>query len=809
MKSVIFAVALCAFVSIVSSQLISAAFSLLSGSTSAAPTPFYYPSTYGGYDPNSTPGWRVGHKIIVYKGLIYTFHGNPGFRADVWTFNPSDKAWSWIAGVSNNGNNENPSWGVLGVMSPTNHPGYRNQFASDLDLTRDQYVLYGGRTTRSGQHSSLWIFDLSRFMWTWKSGSKLNLEPPNYNVQGISTNFTTPGGRNGSPAFINESTGEFILFGGSNDTVAYGDLWSFDLVSARWTWISGSSIPDDGGSITSQGNWSSLHNPSARTNALFVRNPTTNVVYMFGGLALAESTWLNDMWALKWETREWAWVSGTLQTNRTPMTGTKGVPSALNYPGGLYSYSASFHKASGLILIYGGSAIDKSVLSGRSNDLWAYNSTSNEWTWVFGSVTRNTAGVYDVGGVKPPSAFLHSMAVDQQNGNIYVFGGEGYVNIAFPNSRVNLDHVWLISLTYFGKSDPSSAYTKIVQANDTLLTTSSQKHDATENNLRSASGIISFALSLTPAVRYIAVGAIGTSILAILIVFTRCLRTRWALKANTSVMSKDRQETEDQPTASSISFNTSMTSSNEQTTVASTTMGLYLPGGLQVQAARSYRCEKVIAQGGCADIWLATAFDAGLLAYGSTVVVKIPNSKLENERDLDLFNQEIALMNAFKNEPNIVKLLGYSDNPHATILKYYPRGSLAKWISSHFRTLKQTFEFTKGISAGLSALHKNGVAHCDLKPDNILVDEGPLLKAVISDFGIARIVTDKLLTVTAYRVQLINGASVAYASPEALKELRNVTKTKQPTVNEAMSRDTYALGLIIGAMLNGYPAWNQ
>ncbi|KAK3830960.1 MAG: kinase-like domain-containing protein [Linnemannia elongata] len=42
--------------------------------------------------------------------------------------------------------------------------------------------------------------------------------------------------------------------------------------------------------------------------------------------------------------------------------------------------------------------------------------------------------------------------------------------------------------------------------------------------------------------------------------------------------------------------------------------------------------------------------------------------------------------------------------------------------------------FSKQPVAGLSHIHEVGIRHCDLKPENVLVDKGMQLK--ITDFGI-------------------------------------------------------------------------
>lgn len=52
------------------------------------------------------------------------------------------------------------------------------------------------------------------------------------------------------------------------------------------------------------------------------------------------------------------------------------------------------------------------------------------------------------------------------------------------------------------------------------------------------------------------------------------------------------------------------------------------------------------------------------------------------------------------------------------------------------------------ILDSLSHLHAKGVAHCDLKPENFLVEKKPFFKVVITDFGLSKVVTNNTLLKT-------------------------------------------------------------
>ena len=64
-----------------------------------------------------------------------------------------------------------------------------------------------------------------------------------------------------------------------------------------------------------------------------------------------------------------------------------------------------------------------------------YNISSTEWTWVSGSNTINTAGVYGSKGVPsvnnyPGGRWLQSMVYHQPTDCLYVFQGQGLATTA-------------------------------------------------------------------------------------------------------------------------------------------------------------------------------------------------------------------------------------------------------------------------------------------------------------------------------------------------------------------------------------------
>jgi LRR receptor-like serine/threonine-protein kinase FLS2 len=77
----------------------------------------------------------------------------------------------------------------------------------------------------------------------------------------------------------------------------------------------------------------------------------------------------------------------------------------------------------------------------------------------------------------------------------------------------------------------------------------------------------------------------------------------------------------------------------------------------------------------------------------------------------------------------------------AFVLKYMPNGNLEKWLypQDHCLSILQRLNIMINVASVLEYLHYGysiPIVHCDLKPNNILLDED--LVAYVADFGIAK-----------------------------------------------------------------------
>lgn len=137
---------------------------------------------------------------------------------------------------------------------------------------------------------------------------------------------------------------------------------------------------------------------------------------------------------------EWAWQVGGTSGNGCLMTsgqvgtyGTLGVPAAGNSPGSR-APAAHWTDEHRNLWLFGGLTPTGYIDCAYGNDLWMYNPATKEWAWMSGSNVNlsnsSQTGVYGALGQfasgNIPGGRQGSVGWTDQNGNLWLFGGDGY-----------------------------------------------------------------------------------------------------------------------------------------------------------------------------------------------------------------------------------------------------------------------------------------------------------------------------------------------------------------------------------------------
>lgn len=406
---------------------------------------------------SNIPGSRCNSVSWVdQSGNLWLFGGQgtattsaTGYLNDLWKYDLSSNMWTWIAGTSTI--QSQGVYGTIGVPSSTNYPGARQNANGWVDNSGNLW-LFGGQGFASGPAftylNDLWKFNISTNQWTWMLGANSGTPASVYGTQGISAGSNTPGGRFGASSWIDNSN-NLWLFGGQqiSNTQRLNDLWKYSISTNQWTWISGANTINQNGSYGTKGVASSTNIPGARQASVAWKDQSNNF-WLFGGDGMDVSgttnNYLNDLWKYDVSNNTWTWISGSNTYSASAVYGTMGTASASNIPGAR-QMSIGWYDNNDLWMFGAWGYIGPPF--GRINDLWKYNITSNQWTWMGGQNIINQPGIYGTQGVAAPAnipgARRMSVAWKDTNGKLWLFGGSG---IDKNNKTSNLNDLWQIDI---------------------------------------------------------------------------------------------------------------------------------------------------------------------------------------------------------------------------------------------------------------------------------------------------------------------------------------------------------------------------
>ncbi|KAJ7969719.1 S-receptor-like serine/threonine-protein kinase [Quillaja saponaria] len=184
----------------------------------------------------------------------------------------------------------------------------------------------------------------------------------------------------------------------------------------------------------------------------------------------------------------------------------------------------------------------------------------------------------------------------------------------------------------------------------------------------------------------------------------------------------------------------------------------------------------------------------GVLANRTVVAVKQLEGIEQGEKQ---FRMEVATISS-THHLNLVRLIGFcSEGRHRLLVyEFMKNGSLDNILfvredqSGKLLNWENRFSIAIGTARGITYLHeecRDCIVHCDIKPENILLDENHNSK--VSDFGLAKLINPKdhrYRTLTSVR------GTRGYLAPEWLANLPITSKS-----------DVYSYGMVLLEIVSG------
>ncbi|WP_293728631.1 protein kinase [uncultured Phascolarctobacterium sp.] len=195
-----------------------------------------------------------------------------------------------------------------------------------------------------------------------------------------------------------------------------------------------------------------------------------------------------------------------------------------------------------------------------------------------------------------------------------------------------------------------------------------------------------------------------------------------------------------------------------------------------------YEIIRAIGYGGMAEVYLAH----DQLLDRNVAVKMLRDQFLEDKELLEQFRRE-AKSAARLVHPYIINIYDVvsEGSSQYIVMEYVDGVTLKEYMQEHKLSLNAVLEIAVRLADALQHAHSHNIIHCDIKPQNVLLDKN--MNPKIADFGIAKMVTNQTMV---YSKSVMG--SVHYISPEQASGGK-ITACS----------DVYSLGVVLFEMLTG------
>ncbi len=425
-------------------------------------------------------------------GNLYLF-GTSYDGPNLWRYNPSTNEWTWLHGDTTLPHHYQGVFGTQGIPNPANTPGELINAATWDDAINNNLWLFGGYNGGGGVND-LWKYDLATNQWTWVKGDNTPNKYGVYGTKGVASLSNKPGGRVLPVTWI-DTLGNLWLVGGggcaaSGSPNSYlNDVWKFETATGKWAWMAGDSSANMPTVYGTLGVASPANNPGRFSKSVSWNDNSGNIWLLSdvdkGGFGMIS----NALWKFNTTSLLWTWMGGDTTGNGLGNYGQLGISSPSNKPmprGNAYCWT----DAAGDFWLFGGNAYAL-----QQNDLWKYNTTTNEWVWLNGKPSLGSwdwvSAYFGRKGVpymlNYPGSRAQGAYWKDKAGNFWLYGG---TTQSSPISQGIGCDLWKLKPSDFN----------ILKFNMFIDTNYNGIHEASEPYMRNATAVISSGASSFAAV---------------------------------------------------------------------------------------------------------------------------------------------------------------------------------------------------------------------------------------------------------------------------------------------------------------------
>ena len=211
-----------------------------------------------------------------------------------------------------------------------------------------------------------------------------------------------------------------------------------------------------------------------------------------------------------------------------------------------------------------------------------------------------------------------------------------------------------------------------------------------------------------------------------------------------------------------------------------------------------YEIQRKLGAGGSGVVYLAND-----TLLQRPVVLKILRTGLLSAEQLrSTVLREARLASAIEH-PNVCGIyeVGENGDEGFIVMQYVPGQSLDKLIERGPASLQLVLSVGIQVADGLQAAHTLGIFHRDLKPQNVMLTDGGLVK--ILDFGLARRLRPEDANFDPSKPGLAKDASMAATYTARGGTIRYMAPEQFVTGQSSVQSDVWALGVILYELAGG------